>query len=231
MQSHKSATACEPLRAGNGAPAEGRDIKPVVTFGRGSHGGGMTESIPMDLTGQLLVAMPGMGDPRFDKAVIYMCAHNAEGAMGLIVNKPAQDVAFADLLSQLDIDPPAPRRDIRVLFGGPVENGRGFVLHSTDYASNDSTLDVDGQIGMTATLDILEDIAHGRGPTTSVLALGYSGWGPGQLEKEIAQNGWLTCAASTGLVFGDAETEGTWVAAIRSLGIDPLLLSADGGRA
>lgn len=183
-----------------------------------------------DLTGQLLVAMPGMSDPRFERAVIYMCAHSGDGAMGLIVNKPAVDVRFADLLKQLDIPDPEPGRDIRVLFGGPVEHGRGFVLHSNDYNGNESTLDVDGTVGMTATLDILEDIARGRGPRSSVLALGYSGWGPGQIEGEIAANGWLTCPATTDLIFGEDDSD-KWVSAIRSLGIDPLLLSAVGGRA
>lgn len=179
----------------------------------------------------MLIAMPGMGDPRFERSVVYLCAHSPDGAMGLIINKPAQDIAFSDLLSQLDIAAPEPKREIRVLFGGPVENGRGFVLHSTDYATNDSTLNVTGDIGMTATLDILEDIALGRGPKTSVLALGYAGWGPGQLESEIVQNGWLTCDASDGLIFGEDETEGKWIAAIKSLGIDPLMLSAASGTA
>lgn len=185
----------------------------------------------MDLTGQMLIAMPGMNDPRFDKSVIFLCAHSDDGAMGLIINKRAGDLSFADLLSQLDIAAPKPAPDLNVLFGGPVENGRGFVLHSTDYASNDSTLLVDGQVGMTATLDILEDIATGQGPATAVLALGYSGWAPGQLEAEIAENGWLICAADLDILFGAAAAEAKWVSAIRSLGIDPLMLSAEGGRA
>ena len=184
-----------------------------------------------DLTGKMLIAMPGMGDPRFEKSVVYMCAHNDDGAMGLIINKPAVDVAFSDLLDQLEIPTPPEKREIQVLFGGPVENGRGFVLHSNDYAINESTLQVNSGVGMTATLDILEDIAHGRGPQTSVLALGYSGWGPGQLESEIVENGWLTCDASDSLIFGKEGTDGKWIAAMKSLGIDPLLLSAAGGRA
>ncbi|MEM6897975.1 MAG: YqgE/AlgH family protein, partial [Pseudomonadota bacterium] len=151
----------------------------------------------------MLIAMPGMNDPRFDKSVVYLCAHSDDGAMGLIVNKPAIDVKFSDLLDQLDIPAPATRREIRVMFGGPVEHGRGFVLHSNDYDSNESTLKVDGDVGMTATLDILEDIAKGQGPASSFLALGYSGWGPGQLEGEIASNGWLTCPALPELIFGD----------------------------
>ena len=187
-----------------------------------------------DLTGQLLIAMPGMKDPRFDRAVIYMCAHSGEGAMGLIVNKPAEDVSFGDLLEQLEISHSLPEsaapRDIRVVYGGPVEHGRGFVLHSRDYASNESTLEVDGIVGMTATLDILEDIARGEGPKSSILALGYSGWGPGQIEGEIAANGWLTCPAKPEFIFGE-DDDGKWVASLKSLGIDPLLLSAEGGRA
>ncbi|MEO0676882.1 MAG: YqgE/AlgH family protein [Pseudomonadota bacterium] len=183
-----------------------------------------------NLTGQLLVAMPGMSDPRFDKAVIYMCAHSSDGAMGLIVNKPAADVSFDDLLEQLDIPKSTGGRDIRVVYGGPVEHGRGFVLHSRDYTSNDSTLDVDSGVGMTATLDILEDIARGNGPDTSLLALGYSGWGPGQIEGEIAANGWLTCPALPELIFG-ADDAAKWTGALKSIGIDPLLLSAEGGRA
>lgn len=208
-----------------------RDIWSVVPDSCAPHGVDMADSTQTDLTGKMLIAMPGMGDPRFERSVVYLCAHSEDGAMGLIINKPAQDIAFSDLLSQLDISAPEPKREIRVLFGGPVENGRGFVLHSTDYASNDSTLNVKGDIGMTATLDILEDIAFGRGPKTSVLALGYAGWGPGQLESEIVENGWLTCDASDLLIFGDDQTEGKWITAIRSLGIDPLMLSAAGGRA
>ena len=182
------------------------------------------------LAGQMLIAMPGMGDPRFEQAVVYMCAHSEDGAMGLIVNKPAADVRFEDLLDQLEIPKAEGAGEIRVMFGGPVEHGRGFVLHSADYVANESTFIVDDEVGMTATLDILEDIARGEGPTQSLLALGYSGWGPGQLEGELAANGWLTCEASPELVFGTSADE-KWVAALGSLGIDPLLLSAEGGRA
>ncbi|MEM1234337.1 MAG: YqgE/AlgH family protein [Pseudomonadota bacterium] len=182
------------------------------------------------LAGHLLIAMPGMGDPRFDKAVIFLCAHSEEGAMGLIVNKPAEDLHIGDLLDQLDITTEPEAEDIRVMFGGPVEHGRGFVLHTADYGENDSTLAVDTGMGMTATLDILEDIARGDGPAQSLLALGYSGWGPGQLEGELAANGWLTCPSSKEIVFGEGGDE-KWIAALKSIGIDPLLLSAEGGRA
>ena len=184
----------------------------------------------MNLSGKILIAMPGMGDPRFDRSVVYMCAHSGEGAMGLIVNKPARDLRFADLLKQLDI-PMSPRsRDIRVHFGGPVEHSRGFVLHTGDYESEAATLTVDERFGMTATLDILEAFAKGEGPRESILAFGYSGWGPGQLEEEILQNGWLTCDATSELLFSE-DNAGKWEVALRSLGIDPLLLSASAGRA
>lgn len=182
------------------------------------------------LEGKLLIAMPGMGDPRFEKSVVFMCAHSPEGALGLIVNKPAPELKFSALLKQLGVEVGDPARDIRVHFGGPVDNGRGFVLHSSDYSSTDSTLAVNESFGMTATLDVLEDIARGSGPDEALLALGYSGWGPGQLESEILQNGWLTCDADHDLVFGP-EDGSKWTAALATLGIDPLLLSSSAGRA
>ncbi|WP_132544601.1 YqgE/AlgH family protein [Rhodovulum euryhalinum] len=185
----------------------------------------------MQLGGKLLIAMPGMGDPRFEKSVVFLCAHSDEGAMGLIVNKPMAELSFSDLLSQLDIPRAPGARDIRVHFGGPVEHARGFVLHSGDYNSDrDTTLRVDGRFGMTATLDILEDIARGQGPAASLLALGYAGWGPGQLEGEIGQNGWLTCEAAPEIVFDSLDAT-KWERALRTLGIDPLMLSATAGRA
>lgn len=185
---------------------------------------------PSDLSGKLLIAMPGMGDTRFDKSVIFLCAHSEDGAMGLIVNKPAPDLSFDTLLEQLEIGRSPHTRDIRVHFGGPVEHGRGFVLHSSDYGANSSTLEVDESFGMTATLDILEDIARGEGPQEALLALGYAGWGPGQLEEEIQQNGWLVADADASVVFArDDATK--WVAALKGLGIDPMLLSGAAGRA
>ncbi|MGV6839815.1 MAG: YqgE/AlgH family protein [Planktomarina sp.] len=183
-----------------------------------------------NLTGKLLVAMPGMGDPRFEQSVIYLCAHSNEGAMGLIINKPAKGLAFTDLLDQLDIPTGPATSAIKVHFGGPVENGRGFVLHSSDYETAKDTLKVDGNFGMTATLDILEDLAKGFGPQNSLLALGYAGWAPGQLEEELLQNGWLICDAAPDLVF-DASDTGKWTAALGSLGIAPHMLSAQSGRA
>ncbi|MAQ84426.1 YqgE/AlgH family protein [Psychromarinibacter halotolerans] len=183
-----------------------------------------------DLGGKLLIAMPGMGDPRFEKSVVFMCAHSDDGSMGLIVNKPAPGVAMDDLLEQLDIPRGAASEGVGVYFGGPVEHGRGFVLHSGDYATESSTLHVDDRFGMTATLDILQDMASGGGPQKRILALGYSGWGPGQLEDEIQQNGWLTCDATPEIVFA-ADNDGKWAAALASLGIDPLSLSAEAGHA
>jgi putative transcriptional regulator len=182
------------------------------------------------LDGKLLIAMPAMGDPRFERSLIYMCAHSEDGAMGLIVNKPATELKFADLLEQLNITVSDAAREIRVHLGGPVEHGRGFVLHSHDYESLESTLKVDDRFGMTATTDILEDLSQGDGPENCLLALGYAGWGPGQLEGEIQANGWLTCDATYDLVFakGDADK---WEAALASLGISPSFLSSTGGTA
>lgn len=182
------------------------------------------------LSGQFLIAMPGMGDPRFDRSVILMCAHSEDGAMGLIINKPAPDLRFSDLLEQLEIPAGRDTSAIRVHIGGPVEHGRGFVLHSSDYRSRESTLEVDETFGMTATLDILEDISQGHGPQSCLLALGYAGWGPGQLEEEIQRNGWLTCAASPEIVF-NTDDDSKWSAALESMGISPSFLSADGGSA
>lgn len=190
----------------------------------------MTAHDAQFLDGQLLIAMPGMDDPRFDRAVIFVCAHSAEGAMGLMVNKPAPDLHFSGLLAQLKIETSADPATTRVHFGGPVEHGRGFVLHSSEYLVEGSSLRVDGSFAMTATVEILKDMARGAGPTQALLALGYAGWGPGQLESEIQANGWLTAAAKSELVFGDGD-DGKWSAALRSISIDPRLLSPEGGRA
>ena len=183
-----------------------------------------------DLTGKLLIAMPGMGDLRFEHAVVFVCSHGEEGAMGLIVNKPASDVRLSDLLKQLEITPDPPGRDMPVYFGGPVESARGFVLHSDDYASNLQSMEVSDGFRMTATLDILEDIAVGAGPARSLMMLGYAGWGGGQLEHEITMNGWLTAEADAELVFDLPDAE-KWGAALKSLGVDPLTLSASAGHA
>ncbi|WP_093361922.1 YqgE/AlgH family protein [Tropicimonas isoalkanivorans] len=189
----------------------------------------MTES-QMDLSGKLLIAMPGMGDPRFDRSVVFMCAHSGDGAMGLIINQPAADLEFGDLLEQLDIEPPSRDMATQIHVGGPVEHGRGFVLHSSEYDIEESTLRVDEKFSMTATLEILEDMAHHRGPKQALLALGYSGWAPGQLESEISHNGWLTCDATTDIVFARDNAQ-KWEMALATLGIGPLTLSASAGRA
>ncbi len=183
-----------------------------------------------DLVGNLLIAMPDMLDPRFTKAVIYMCAHSDEGGMGLIVNKPQKNLKFSALLDQMSIPASPLMRDIQVHYGGPVDGQRGFVLHSNDYESYTGTLHVDETFCMTATIEVLEDIAKGEGPATSMLALGYAGWAPGQLEYEIGQNGWLTCPPSDEIVFG-SDNATKWTAALKLLGVDPLLLSATAGRA
>ena len=185
---------------------------------------------PADLTGKILIAMPGMGDPRFAHSVIYLCAHSAEGAMGLIINKPTQDLRMHDLLDHLSITPGPAMCDLPVHFGGPVEHGRGFVLHDDGYHSDIATLNVAAGFGMTATLDILEDLAQGQGPDRAILALGYAGWGPDQLESELAENGWLTCDADADLVFDTIDT-GKWEAALSRLGISSLTLSSDAGHA
>ncbi len=182
------------------------------------------------LRGKLLIAMPGMGDPRFERSVVYLCEHNDRGAMGLIVNKATREITFSELVEQLEIQPKRLVHDLPVHFGGPVENGRGFVLHSSDYLNNGSTLEVDATFGMTATLDVIQDIADGNGPDKALVALGYSGWGPGQLEEEIQENGWLTADADAAIVFSD-DNDGKWAAALKSLGVDAVSLSAAAGRA
>ncbi|TMM55516.1 YqgE/AlgH family protein [Sulfitobacter sabulilitoris] len=184
----------------------------------------------MDLTGKLLVAMPGMGDSRFERSVVLICVHSDQGAMGLILNKPNPDVRMSDILDQLDIDVDRAVPVVPVFYGGPVETGRGFVLHSPDYQSSLHTLKVPGGFGMTATLDILEDIASGRGPDKILMMLGYASWAPGQIEAEIAANGWLTAEASTELVFA-TKPSAQWSAALESIGVDPLSLSSAAGRA
>lgn len=183
-----------------------------------------------DLTGKLLIAMPGMGDPRFDRSVIFLCAHSDDGAMGLIVNKPVPDLKMDDLLDQLEIHRGSGSQGIHTHFGGPVERGRGFVLHSTDYDASGATMRVNSAFGMTATRDILVAITDGKGPAASLLMLGYAGWGPGQLEQEIVQNGWLVSDATREVVFQE-ETATKWQAALKTLGVDPVSLSAASGRA
>jgi putative transcriptional regulator len=171
-----------------------------------------------------LVAMPQMGDPRFERTVIYLCAHTAEGAMGIVINRALEDVHLPDLLRQLNIPATRTSDGIQVHFGGPVETGQGFILHSADYVQ-DSTLMVGGSVGLTATLDILKDIARGAGPHHSLLALGYAGWGAGQLESEIQANGWLTVPADERLLF-DHDLETKWERALAKIGVDITLLAS-----
>ncbi|MFG1223562.1 YqgE/AlgH family protein [Xanthobacter wiegelii] len=189
------------------------------------------------LDGQMLIAMPTMRDEQFARTLVYMCAHSPEGAMGIVVNQPASHIDFTDLLVQLDVVPASERillprsaGTVKVLRGGPVETGRGFVLHSADYFVENSTLTIDDGICLTATLDILKAIAGGRGPRSAVLALGYAGWAPGQLETEIQANGWLNCPADADLIFG-AGVETKYDSALRKLGIVPGMLSSDAGHA
>ena len=189
------------------------------------------------LDGQLLIAMPVMGDPRFERSVIYLCAHSSEGAMGIIVNRPAGSIDFPELLVQLDIIQKADQIKLpenagtmKVLKGGPVETGRGFVLHSSDFFIKDATLRIDEGICLTATVDILKAIAKGAGPKHAILALGYAGWEAGQLETEIQDNGWLHCDADPDLIFG-GDVEEKYLRALRKIGIDPGMLSNEAGHA
>src|SRR5215467_5332749 len=189
------------------------------------------------LDGQMLIAMPSMGDDRFSRSVIYVCAHSSDGAMGIIVNQPASNISFADLLVKLDVIPaadliqlPSSAGGVKVLKGGPVETERGFVLHSSDFFIENSTLPIDDGICLTATLDILKAIARGDGPANAVLALGYAGWAPGQLENEIQENGWLHCSADSELIFG-GDTDSKYEKALRKLGIDLGMLSSEAGHA
>jgi putative transcriptional regulator len=179
--------------------------------------------------GQLLIAMPAMPDPRFERSVIYLCTHSDEGAMGIVVNKPLESLSFSDLLEQLEIETESVDENIRVHFGGPVEAARGFVLHSADYV-HDATMMVDDEFALTATVDILQALTEGTGPRSSLLALGYAGWAPGQLDEEVQNNGWLTAPANRDIVFRQ-NNDTKWQSAVASLGVDISNLSADVGHA
>jgi putative transcriptional regulator len=181
------------------------------------------------LTGQVLIAMPNQQSGSFARTVICICAHSAEGAMGIVVNKPIDSLSFDELLKQLDLAPVPPQRRIRMCQGGPVDGGRGFVLHTADW-SNDQSLPVTEDLALTASVDILKAIAGGGGPRQGILALGYAGWGPGQLEDEIAANAWLSVPADEALLFGDGP-EDKWLLAMAKLKVDPLLLSGAAGHA
>lgn len=191
----------------------------------------MQEKIDSDgtgfLDGQILIAMPGMQDPRFSRALVYMCAHSSEGAMGLIVNKCADDLVWTDLFEKLDIAVKSDLGPRPVRYGGPVETGRGFVLHTPDYHSGEATLSVDEATSMTTTVDILQALASGDGPGRAIVTLGYSGWGAGQLESELKMNGWLCCDADADLLFGD-DNDAKWDRALAKIGVDPRLLGAGG---
>ena len=189
------------------------------------------------LDGQMLIASPGMQDERFSRTLIYMCAHSSEGAMGIVVNQPAANISFPDLLVKLDVIPktdkiqlPPSAGDVTVLKGGPVETERGFVLHSADFFIEDSTLSIDEGVCLTATLDILKAIARGNGPVSAILALGYAGWSPGQLENELQHNGWLHCSPDPELIFG-TDIGAKYDRAMQKIGIRPGMLSSDIGHA
>jgi putative transcriptional regulator len=198
--------------------------------GRGKAGRGY-------LDGHFLIAMPTITEGPFARTVVYICAHSSEGAMGITINQPARQITFQDLLVQLEIIPagpeirlPPPARRMRVQRGGPVETGRGFVLHSSDYFIENSTLPIDERISLTATLEILKAIAAGNGPQSALLALGYAGWSPGQLDSEIQANGWLPCPALPELIF-DTDLDGKYERALSLLGVDPARLSSEAGHA
>jgi putative transcriptional regulator len=189
------------------------------------------------LDGQMLIAMPAMMDERFSRSLIYVCAHSSEGAMGIVVNHPAPNIDFSDLLVKLEVVPKSERiqlptraEGVKVMRGGPVETERGFVLHSADFFIENSTLPIAKDICLTATIDILKAIARGDGPASALLALGYAGWAPGQLENEIQGNGWLHCAADSELIFG-ADIGGKYDRALRKIGIDLAMLSNEAGHA
>jgi putative transcriptional regulator len=189
------------------------------------------------LDGQLLIAMPLMSDRRFARSVVYVCAHSEDGAMGLIINQRAPHISFPDLLERLGIVPSDTgdglsneKLSMSIHVGGPVETGRGFVLHSSDYFADDSTLPIEDGVCLTATIDILKAIAAGKGPNKAMLALGYTGWSPGQLESEIQANGWLNCPADLGLIF-NPDVESKYTRAFAKIGIDPSHLVSDAGHA
>jgi len=214
---------------------ENRTSKTTNKSGEGRFASGGSGSTYLD--GQLLIAMPVMDDERFARSVIYVCAHSADGAMGIIVNRPAGSIDFPQLLRQLDIvdessdiELPDDGESVRVLRGGPVDTSRGFVLHSSDFSIENATLPIDDGICLTATLDILKAIAQGHGPKHAILALGYAGWAPGQLENEIQHNGWLHCPADADLIFG-SDTDDKYQRALQKIGIDLAMLSNAAGHA
>jgi putative transcriptional regulator len=206
----------------------------IMKLPRGTSGKGRRRGY---LDGQMLIAMPAMSDERFSRSLIYICAHSSEGAMGIVVNHPAPNINFSDLLVKLNVIPSAdviqlPGRAgvVKVMRGGPVETERGFVLHSADFFIDNSTLPIDDGICLTATIDILKAIARGDGPVSAILALGYAGWAPGQLENEIQGNGWLHCTADSELIFG-TDPGAKYDKALKKIGIDLGMLSSEAGHA
>ncbi len=181
------------------------------------------------LSGKLLIAMPALGDSRFDQSVVYLCAHTENGAMGIVVNRPLRRPTFDELVQQLSIQAAPPSRRLAIYAGGPVDTERGFVLHTSDWTS-DSTLLMDGGLALTASLDILKTIAAGDGPHDCILALGYAGWGPGQLDAELSANVWLSAPVDRALLF-DRDHGTKWARALAGLRIDPLQLSTVAGHA
>lgn len=225
-----SGMARKPPEAPIVPPRRGRsETKLPATKLAGTKLAGTKPAGQMTLTGQVLIAMPAMADTRFATSVIYLCAHTGDGAMGIVVNRPLASPSFADLLQQLGVDPVPPARSIRLCQGGPVDHARGFVLHSADW-TGEGSLRVDDATALTASLDILKAIAGGGGPEHGMLALGYAGWGPGQLEQEIGQNAWLSAPADPALLFDDQHAT-KWRRALAKLKVDPLLLSTAAGRA
>ena len=228
------------MREGDEEVAAGgdADVRSALEQAKGSRAKGPPRKSPKRgyLDGQMLIAMPSMGDERFSRSVIYVCAHSTEGAMGIVVNQPAANISFPDLLVQLDVIPAADviqlptGAGVAVLKGGPVDTQRGFVLHSSDFFIENSTLPIDEGICLTATLDILKAIARGTGPRNAILALGYAGWAPGQLENEIQHNGWLHCSADPELIFG-RDIGGKYTLALKKIGIDLGMLSSEAGHA
>ncbi len=196
------------------------------------------DGLPSSLEGQYLVAMPTLKGPFFERSVVYLCSHSDDGAMGLVVNHISSQITFPDLLRQVDIlsdedqqiNLPQPARSMQVLNGGPVDQGRRFVLHSADFKLESSTLDVSDEICLTATVEILRALAEGSGPQSALLTLGYAGWSPGQLEEELQSNSWLTCSADSSLLF-DCEPEQRYERSLELMGIDLTMLSSEAGHA
>ncbi len=183
----------------------------------------------MNLTGQIIVSMPSLEDERFYKTVIYICAHSSEGSMGIIINKKIDYDLYPDLLQQLGIDKPLNNKKLFIRYGGPVESGRGFVLHSDDMVRKE-TLNIDKGVALTSTAEFFDDLSKGKGPKNCILALGYAGWQPGQLEHEIMRNSWMSLSVDNSFLFDD-EVSRKWSQAYKLIGIDPNSLSFQSGNA